>query len=163
MLPFVLEKGFTVDMYGYLMSVETAASLLCVCLLGIVKLKPKVRYWSMSIGFIGAVIFSAAAYLTKSYGLMCVMIFLNGCGNTIGNSIFNASMVLALPEENRGAILGFVSAFSTGGCALSAVIYGALGDVFPLYLVFVAGTLLSAAPMLYMCLHKDSRAFILAH
>ena len=163
MLPFVLEKGFTVDMYGYLMSVETAASLLCVCLLGIVKLKPKVRYWSMSIGFIGAVIFSAAAYLTKSYGLMCVMIFLNGCGNTIGNSIFNASMVLALPEENRGAILGFVSAFSTGGCALSAVIYGALGDVFPLYLVFVAGTLLSAAPMLYMCLHKDSREFILSH
>lgn len=163
MLPFVLEKGFTVDMYGYLMSVETAASLLCVCLLGIVKLKPKVRYWSMSVGFIGAVIFSAISYLTKSYGLMCVMIFLNGCGNTIGNSIFNASMVLALPEENRGAILGFVSAFSTGGCALSAVIYGALGDVFPLYLVFVAGTLLSAAPMLYMCLHKDSRAFILSH
>ena len=30
MLPFCLEKGFTVDMYGYLMSVETAASLICV-------------------------------------------------------------------------------------------------------------------------------------
>ena len=163
MLPFVLEKGFTVDMYGYLMSVETAASLLCVCLLGIVKLKPKVRYWGMSIGFIGSVLFSTVAYLTKSYGVMCVMLFLSGCGNAIGNGIFNASMMLALPEENRGAILGFVSAFSTGGCALSAVIYGALGDIFPLYLVFTAGTLLSAAPMLYMCLHRDSREFILTH
>ena len=44
MLPFTLEKGFTVDMYGYLMSVETAASLLYVLLLGIVRLNPKARY-----------------------------------------------------------------------------------------------------------------------
>ena len=28
-LPFCMEKGFTVDMYGYLMSVWTAASLIC--------------------------------------------------------------------------------------------------------------------------------------
>ena len=90
-------------------------------------------------------------------------VHMDSCGNAIGNGIFNASMMLALPEENRGAILGFVSAFSTGGCALSAVIYGALGDMFPLYLVFTAGTLLSAAPMLYMCLRKDSREFILSH
>ena len=55
MLPFCMEKGFTVDMYGYLMAVVTAASLLCVVVLGIVKLKPAARFWVMAVGFSGSV------------------------------------------------------------------------------------------------------------
>lgn len=70
-------------------------------------------------------------------------------------------MMLALPEENRGSILGFVSAASTGGFALSSVIFGVLCDIFPLYLVFIAGSILSTIPMVYMCLHKTTREFIL--
>lgn len=161
MLPFTLEKGFTVDMYGYLMSVETAASLLCVCLLGVVRLKPKARYWGMSGGFLSATLFFILTYLTKNFTVMCVSMFLASFANAMGNSVFNASMMLALPEENRGAILGFISAASTGGCALSSVIFGVLGDVFPLYLVFTAGCLLSVLPMAYMCLHKHAREFVL--
>ena len=161
MLPFTLEKGFTVDMYGYLMSVETAASLLCVCLLGVVRLKPKARYWGMSGGFLSATLFFVLTYLTKNYAVMCVSMFLASFANAMGNCVFNASMMLALPEENRGAILGFISAASTGGCALSSVIFGVLGDVFPLYLVFTAGCLLSVLPMAYMCLHKHAREFVL--
>lgn len=163
MLPFTLEKGFTVDMYGYLMSVETAASLLCVLLLGIVRLKPKARYWGMSGGFLVSILFSVLTYLTRNYAVMCVMMFLGSFANALGNSIFNASLMLALPEENRGALLGFISAASTGGCALSAVIFGVLGDVFPLYLVFTVGCLLTIPPMVYMCLHKHAREFVLTH
>ena len=161
MLPFTLEKGFTVDMYGYLMSVETAASLLCVCLLGVVRLKPKARYWGMSGGFLSATLFFILTYLAKNFAVMCVSMFLASFANAMGNCVFNASMMLALPEENRGAILGFISAASTGGCALSSVIFGVLGDVFPLYLVFTAGCLLSVLPMAYMCLHKHAREFVL--
>ena len=80
-----------------------------------------------------------------------------------GNAVFNASLMLALPEENRGAILGFVSAASTGGCALSAVIFGVLCDIFPLYLVFVAGSLLTIQPMLYLGLHRRTREFIISN
>ena len=71
--------------------------------------------------------------------------------------------MLALPEENRGAILGFIQSASVGGTALSAVIFGVLGDVFPLYLVFTAGNLLSLGPMLYMCFHPDTKKFVLEH
>lgn len=163
MLPFVLDKGFTVDMYGYLMSVETAASLLCVCGLGIVKMKPRGRYIAMALGFLASGLFYLVTYATGNYTVMCVMMF-SGCfANTLGNGIFNASMMLALPEKNRGAILGFVSAASTGGSALSAVVYGFLCDLFPIAAVFVAGTLLSAAPMIYLCLHRDTKEFILTH
>ena len=71
--------------------------------------------------------------------------------------------MLALPEENRGAILGFIQSASVGGTALSAVIYGFLGDLFPLYLVFTAGTLISLAPMLYLCFNSRTKNFILNH
>ena len=163
MLPFCLEKGFTVDMYGYLMSVETAASLICVSLLGIIKLTPKARYYMMAAGFLISIPIYILAYLSRHYILMCVLFFLGAFTNCMGNAVFNASLMLALPEENRGAIIGFVSAASTGGCALSAVIFGVLGDVFPLYLVFVAGNLLTIPPMLYLGLHKNTREFIISN
>ena len=92
-----------------------------------------------------------------------VFAFLAACLNSVGNSVFNASMMLALPEENRGAILGFIQSASTGGTALSAVIYGLLGDVFPLYLVFTVGTAISLAPMLLLCFHPETKRFIKEH
>lgn len=163
MLPFVLEKGFTVDMYGYLMSVEMAGYALCVMVLGAVKLKPKTRFWLMGIGFIGSTVVSVFTYLSTNFILMCVLFFLCSLGNCAGNTVFNASLMLALPEENRGAIIGFISAASTGGCALSTLIFGFLGDAFPLYLVFVAGCVLAIVPMLYLCCHKHTKEFILEH
>ena len=163
MIPFCLEKGFTMDMYGYLMTIWTSGYLVCVVLLGVVKLSPKARFWVMALGFSSSVLFFTLAYLANSFIPLCVAAFLASLSNAAGNTVFNASLMLALPEENRGAILGFIHAASTGGCALSAVIYGFLGDVFPLYLVFVTGTLISLVPMLYMCFHPRTREFVLEH
>jgi len=163
LMPFVLEKGFTVEMYGFLMAIETAASLICVCILGIVKLNPKIRYYGMSIGFISSVLFYIWAYLSKDFTLLCILSFIGCFGNTIGNAVFNASLMLALPEESRGSILGFVSSASTGGSALSAVIFGLLCDAYPIYLVFVIGNVLSLAPMIYLCLHRDTKEFVLSN
>jgi MFS family permease len=162
-LPFCMEKGFTVDMYGYLMSVWTVGSLICVVLLGAVKLSPKARFWVMAIGFSASGVFMLLAYLSSGFVPMCVLAFIGAFLNCAGNSVFNASLMLALPEENRGAILGFVESASVGGTALSAVIYGVLGDVFPLYMVFAAGTAISLLPMLYMCFHPKTREFVLEH
>lgn len=163
LMPFVLEKGFTVEMYGFLMAIETAASLICVCILGIVKLNPKIRYYGMSIGFISSVLFYIWAYLSKDFSLLCILSFIGCFGNTIGNAVFNASLMLALPEESRGSILGFVSSASTGGSALSAVIFGLLCDVYPIYLVFIIGNILSFVPMIYLCLHSNTKEFVLAN
>ena len=162
-LPFCMEKGFTVDMYGYLMAVWTTASLVCVLALGVVKLKPQARFWIMAIGFTGSVLFFGLTYISKQFVPLCIMAFLASFTNCAGNTIFNASLMLALPEENRGAILGFIQSASVGGTALSAVIYGFLGDAFPLYLVFLVGDLLSLAPMLYLCFNQRTREFVLEH
>ena len=161
MLPFSMEKGFTVDMYGYLLTVHTAASLLAVTVLGIVKLKPKARFWVMALGFSLAVVFLILSYLSRDFMAMCVLFFLASLLNTAGNAILNASLTLALPASNLGAILGFLQSASVGGVALSALLYGALGDVFPLYIVFAMGSAVSLAPMLYMSFHPDIKNFIL--
>lgn len=163
MLPFCLEKGFTVDMYGYLMSVFTAASLACVLALGIIKMKPKVRYWVMTLGFLGCVAFMIMTFTAVRFVPMCFYMFFTSVGMCAGNTVFNASLMLALPQENRGAILGFLSSAPVAGSALSSVVYGLLGDIFPLYLVFVAGSILAIIPMVYTFFNPRIKEFILNH
>lgn len=162
-LPFCMEKGFSVDTYGYLMAVFTAASLIGTFMLGIIRFSSKTRYWIMSLGFTISVVFMSLLYLSTQLLPMCIFGFIGALLNCAGNTVFNASLMLALPEENRGAILGFMQSASTGGTALSAVLYGVLGDVFPLYLVFVAGSMIGLIPMLYLCFHPRTKEFVLKH
>ena len=162
-LPFCMEKGLSMDMYGYLLSVQIAGSLLCVVVLGVVKLSPKTRFSLMCVGFILSETLYVAAFFLKDFLPMAVLMFLAALLNAAGNSIFNAALMLALPEENRGAILGFIEASCVGGCALSAVIYGVLGEFFPLYLVFAAGSIIALPFALYIFLHRSTREFIFTH
>lgn len=162
-LPFCMEKGLAVEKYGYFMTFFTAAYLICTLLLGVVRFSPKARFSILSLGFSGSVVFMSALYLSSSFLPMCVFGFIGAFLNCAGNAVFNASLMLALPEKNRGAILGFMQSASTGGMALSAVVYGVLGDVFPLYLVFVAGSALSLVPMLYLSFHPQTKKFVLEH
>ena len=163
MLPFATEKGFSVEQYGYLMSIVTAASLICVVLLGIVKLNSKTRYTLMAAGYLLFVGLSVAAYLSVGFGTVVILCFGALFANTMANSIFNAALMLALPEDKRGALLGMISAASSGGSALSAVLYGILCDVFPIHLVFAAGSLLALPLLMYLCFHKDTKEFIINH
>lgn len=160
-LPFTLEKGFGVEQYGILMSVFTIGSLACVIILGIFKFSAKVRFWIMAIGFSSSVVCMIFAFLSTKFVPLCIFAFLGAFLNCAGNTVFNASLMLALPEENRGAILGFISSASVGGCALSALIYGFLGEIFPLYITFAVGSFISLFPMLFLCFHPHTKKFIL--
>lgn len=160
MLPFCMEKGFTVDMYGYLVSIYSVASVAGVLILGVFKLKPKVQFWFMSLGFTLSIPFMIAAYSSGNFIPMCIFAFAAGFLNCIGNSVFNASMMLALPEENRSAILGTIQSACVGGSALSAVAYGFLGEIFPLQAVFIAGSAISLPFMIFVCFHPKIKRFI---
>ena len=162
-LPFTVEKGFSIESYGILVSVSTVASLAAVLILGAVKLTPKARYTVMAIGFIVSVGFYSGAYLSNNFVLTCVFAALASFANCIGNTVLNAALMLALPEENRGAILGFIQSASVGGTAVSTLAFGLLGDVFPLYLVFLVGNILSLLPMVYITLHSRIKELILSN
>ena len=159
-LPFTIEKGFELGQYGILMSITTVASLLCVILLGTIKLKSRAKYWIMALGFSISVVCWIFAYQSTNFVSVCIWMFLGAFLNCAGNTVFSASMMLALPEGNRGAILGFFSAATTGGTAFSALTYGFLGDIFPLYVIFTIGSLLSLVPMMFMCFNYNIKKFI---
>ena len=163
MLPFTTEKGFSLEQYGLLMSVNTIGSLVCVIILGIFKLSPKARFWIMALGFSTSVVCSLIMFSCTKFLPMCIFAFLSAFLNCAGNTIFSAAAMLALPEDNRGAILGLFSSASIGGSALSALAYGFVGEVFPLDLVFSAGCIISLAPMLFMCFNPKIKDFILNH
>ena len=162
-LPFCMEKGFTVDMYGYLMSAWTAAYVVGTLLLGVVKINPRTRFWVMAVGFSASGVFMILGYLSTTFLMVCGFAFVGAFLNCAGNTVFNASLMLALPEKNRGAILGFIQSASVGGTALSTVIYGVLGDIFPLYIVFAIGGAISLIPMIYMCAHPRTKEFVVSH
>ena len=163
MLPFATEKGFSVELYGYLMTVMTAGSLACVLLLGIVKLNPTHRYVLMSIGYLSFLGIIIAVYLAADFMVIAVLLFMATFLNTLGNGIFNAALMLALPEEKRGALLGLIIAASSGGSAISVLVYGFLCDRFPIPLVFTAGALLAVLPMVWLCFHRKTKDFVLSH
>ena len=163
MLPFTMEKGFSVDMYGYIMAIWTAASIVAVVVLGAIKFSSKARYWILALAFMGSEIFLILAYVSKSFIAVCIFVFIGALLNTAGNTIFSASLMLALPEENRGAILGFISSCSVGGSAISTVVYGLLGEICPLYIVFAIGSLISLIPMIYLCFNRITKKFIYEH
>ena len=163
MLPFCLEKGFTVDMYGYLISIFSAAYVAGALVLGAVKLRPSARYLVMSIGFTLYVPCFVVACFAGRYVALCIFAFLAGLFNCAGNTVFNAALMLALPNENRSAILGFIRSASVGGTALSAVIYGFIGELFPLYIIFALGSAISLIPMIYLCFNKNTRDFMIKH
>ena len=163
MLPFVLNKGFSIDYYGFLMAIETCGSLLCVLGLSVIKLSPRQRYFLMTFGFISFDAIYLFAYLSNDMIFMAIAFFVACFMNTLGNSIFNASMMLALPDTNRGAILGFIQSSSMGGCAISSVVFGVLCDIFIMKYVFVAGLIVSFIPMCYFCFNSATKEFIESH
>ena len=81
----------------------------------------------------------------------------------LGNALFNAALMLSLPQENRGAIIGFVQSASVGGQALSSVFYGIVCDIYPIVNVFVISSILMLIPLLMMCLNKNTYEFVLNH
>lgn len=160
-LPLLREKGFTDEKYGIISSLYLVGSLICVILLGTITFKSKARYWIMALGYSSSVIFLIFAYQSANFAMMCLWAFMGSFCMCAGNTIFGASMALALPEGNRAAILGFFSAATTGGSAFSALAYGFLGDFFPLYITFTIGSLLSLAPMFFLCFNRNVKKFIL--
>jgi MFS family permease len=163
MIPFTAEKGFSLEQYGLLMSVNTIGSLVCVILLGIFKLSPRTRFWIMALGFSTSVVCSLIMFSCTEFLPMCIFAFLSAFLNCAGNAVFSAAAILALPEDNRGAILGLFSSASIGGSALSALAYGFMGEIFPLQIVFSVGCILSFLPMLYLCFNPKVKTFILSH
>jgi MFS transporter, DHA3 family, macrolide efflux protein len=161
MLPFVYLKGFDIVQYGYLMSVFSLAGLVSMTVTGVVQFSYKQRYLIMALGFISGNFVFIAGYLMRDFYLMAVMFFLANFLNTMANAVLNSVLILAIPADKRGMIIGFVMTASTGGMAMSSLMYGFLAEYIPITVLAIGGLSLAAIPMLWLTLdHRMKDLFV---
>ena len=145
-LAYCLDVGFTLEQYGYLSSIMSLGGVIGIGLLTVFTIKENKQ---LSIGCISFVISMLIMGIGTYYPSM---IFTSACYlicsllNAFGNGLFNAILVLALPEQSRGVLLGLMTTISTLGCAISSLLYGFLGDTMSLKLLGLIGSVLSAVP-----------------
>jgi MFS family permease len=161
MLPFVYLKGFDIVQYGYLMSVFSLAGLVSMTVTGVVQFSYKQRYLIMAMGFIFGNLMFIAGYLMNNFYLLAVMFFLANFLNTMANAVLNSVLILAIPADKRGMIIGFVMTASTGGMAMSSLMYGFLAEYIPITVLAIGGLSLAAIPMLWLTLdHRMKDLFV---
>ena len=154
MLPFVYSKGFDVIQYGYLMSVFSLAGVVSMSVTGIVQFSYKQRYWVMAFGFVLGNIFFISGYLMGNFYWLALMFFFANFLNTMANAVLNSVLILAIPADKRGMIIGFVMTASTGGVALSSLAYGFFAEYIPITVLAIIGLSLATIPMLWLTLDK---------
>lgn len=154
MLPFVYSKGFDIIQYGYLMSVFSLAGVVSMSITGIVQFSYKQRYRVMAIGFVLGNILFIAGYLMTDFYLLALLFFLANALNTMANAVLNSVLILAIPADKRGMIIGFVMTASTGGVAISALMYGFFAEFIPITTLAIIGLSLAAIPMLWLTLDR---------
>ena len=154
LLPYVLENGMSTQQYGYLGAFVSAGSLIGTLLLSTVNIydKKPMRIIAFTIPlmiFTGALGIYLASFKTTAT-LLLISFFFNG----IVNGILNAVMIIILPENRRGVLSSIIMTAVLIGNALSALIYGILGDLIRLNILGSAGYLL-ALLILPLFLAKD--------
>ena len=113
-------------------------------------------------GYLSSVLSIAGlvGYMGRGFFMISSLFFLGDVCSVVSNAIFNAAMILSIPHDKRGVILGFISACSTGGMALSAVVYGLLAELVPLSYLGIAGNLLSLIPFIVLGRDPKVKEFV---
>lgn len=154
MLPFVYSKGFDIVQYGYLMSVFSLAGVVSMSITGIVKFTYKQRYWVMVFGFIVGNSLFIIGYLMGNFFLLAMIFFLANSLITMANAVLNSVLILAIPADKRGMIIGFVMTASTGGAAMSSLAYGFFAEYISMTVLAIIGLSLAMIPMIWLTLDR---------
>lgn len=149
-LPFTDQKGFTIVQYGYLMSVVSLAGIVAMMITATVNFKPLNQHRLMFYGFVVGMGLEILAYLSVNFTTMASLFFIGSLLETMANASLNAVLMLAIPQEKRALVLGFVMAGSSGGMALSALGYGFMAEFVPLSILGAIGLMIALMPMVLL-------------
>lgn len=154
---YVLENGMDMIQYGYFSGALSLGGLLGVIFLSIFNIRNNKRFlWMVSCFIISNAALAIGIYLADFY-ITCVLMLVGMLFNGIANGILNAVMIIALPEAKRGVLTGCLSSFAIGGSALSAILYGLIGELAPLKILGAIGILVSYVPLVWLALCKDTK------
>lgn len=154
-LVFTTEKGFSLEQYGLLMSVQSLGMFIGAMIVSVVKIPQSKRHLVMSLSFLISFPSALLAYLATNYYLVISCMALNAMLSAIANMLLSSSQMILMPAENRAACMGFLTASAVGGMAISTLAYGILAEFFPISRVASVGLLIALIPLLIMITNKD--------
>ncbi len=162
-MPLVLENGMGMEHYGLIMSAGSAGVMICTVILRSRSFSPKTNYFIMRLGIVINAVFYIAFCLSHSFQGFFTSQLIMRFGNGMFNAVLNSAMIKAMPADKRGVITGIISSVSTGSIAVSTIIYGFAGDVFPLKAVFLTSAVLVILPFAIPFTSKNIKELITAN
>ena len=100
----------------------------------------------MGFAMLGFILFGTAAIFIASFQVTAVLSLISFILNGFMNGILNALLILLIPEDKRGMLLGTVMTASMLGNGASSLMYGILGDLIPLRTLGTISFLLGLIP-----------------
>ena len=159
-MAWVLDIGFDVKVYGYISAIQTCAYMGGTLFLSTVNLTKKQTYFLFKYGFILSGISSIIMYGSTNIYIITVSSVLKSLGLVIANSIFNAKLMMIIPNDSKGSIIGLFSTCTIGASAMSSIIIGLLCDYIPIPLVFIASSAITLIPLSFMVYNSKAKDFI---
>lgn len=138
LLPYCLQNNMSTEQYGYLGAFISAGSLIGTLLPAMTDIYQKRPMRYVVMGLIIFTVAGTAAVYTASYLPTAVLFFICFIANGFSNGILNGLLIMMMPEDKRGMMMGMFMTAVMIGNALSSLVYGVLGDLIPLK---VLGTL----------------------
>lgn len=129
LLPLSLTKGLTLEEYGIFLSGISAVGIVASFVIGVLKMTRVSKFNVMIYMFVLSHAFIIGSMAFSNKWLYMGLFILSTFANIMANSIFNASFMIAIPQENRATIFGFM-------------IYGFLGEFMSLAVVTAIGSFL---------------------
>ncbi len=157
MVAYVLSQGMDMIQYGVIAASASLGGLLGMFLIGIIKIKEEYRYWVSMIGFICSSFLIITGMSIGSYYALIVFFLIGQLTNAVGNALFNAAFIIYTPQEKRGMITGFLGSAAICGSAVSALLYGFLGELIALKWLGIIGNLLAIIPFIAIIKDKNTR------
>ena len=149
------EKGFTEPQYGILMFLLSLGGFLGTLPTSLLKIKSKTRPTLMAVGFYVGGMLMFLALASNNFCIVAIGFFFGDFFNIIGNLILNSTLMLLMPIDQRATMLGFISASSIGGFAISTIIYGFLAEYTSISRIAMFGTILSTLVTFFLFQNRD--------
>jgi MFS family permease len=159
-LAVFLQRGFSVEQYGILMSFLGLGAFMGMFAIAFMKvpIKHYIKIITAGFGFMGVCM--VALMFTHNFILSCFLMCIGMIGNSMANAIMNSVFILGVVPEKRGKLSGVMSTMSNSLTPVSSIMYGILGEFISLSLLFGVGITLGCTSILVVMMQPKVQEFI---
>ncbi len=159
-LALFLQRGFSIEQYGVLMSFLGLGAFLGMIAVTTFRIRIRnylkiIRGGCLLMGFC-----LISMMFTHNFVLSCFLLCIGMIGISMSNAILNSVFILGVVPEKRGRLAGVTTTISFGLTPISSILYGVLGEFISLSLLFGIGISLAAASILVVLLDPKVQEFI---